>query len=63
MSNLIRKVILTDATFMNCFHDATEYQVEISIPDNVTGEEEDKIVQRTINKIRKILGINEIQEW
>ena len=34
MSNLIRKVLLTDATFMNFYCDSKLYDYEISIPDN-----------------------------
>lgn len=63
VSNLIRKVTIGEAIFINCFHDVKEYEIEISIPDNTIGNEEDKIVQGTINKIRRILGLNEIKEW
>ena len=59
ISNLIRKVLLTDVTFMNFYSDSNEYHYDISIPDNVTGEEEDKIVLETYNKIRRILGLKE----
>ena len=62
MSNLVRKVMLTDATFMNGFHDSEEFHYEISTPDNIPGEEEDRIVLDTYNKIRRILGLKE-QDW
>ena len=61
VSNLVRKCLIRDATFMNCFNDSKEYEYNISIPDNASGEEEDKIVQGTVNKIRKILGLEEVQ--
>lgn len=61
VSNLIRKVMVGDAIMINCFHDAKEYEVEISVPDNASGEEEDKIVQESINKIRRILGLEEVE--
>jgi hypothetical protein len=61
VSNLIRKVMVSDAIMINCFHDAKEYEVEISVPDNASGEEEDRIVQGSVNKIRKILGLNEVE--
>ena len=60
-SNLIRKSIVGEAIFINCFHDVREYEIRISIPDNITGDDEDEIIQDMINKIRKILGINEIR--
>lgn len=59
LSNLIRKVLLTDATFMNFYSDSNEFNYGISIPDNISGEEEDKIVLNTYNKIRRILGLEE----
>jgi hypothetical protein len=61
VSNLIRKVTVGDAIMINCFHDVKEYEVEISVPDNASGEEESKIVQGSINKIRRILGLEEVE--
>ena len=61
MSNLIRKVLIREATFMNGSTDVEEYHCFISIPDNISGEEETKLVQGNFNKIRKILGLNEIE--
>ena len=63
ISNLIRKIVLRDATLMNCYPDSKEYDVEITILENASSEEEDEIVRNTHNKIRKILGVNEIKEW
>jgi len=59
MSNLIRKVLLTDATFMNFYHDSNEFHCSISIPDNLSGDEEDQILIDTYNRIRRILGLEE----
>ena len=59
MSNLIRKVLLTDATFMNFYCDSKLYDYEISIPDNTKSAEESQIVLDTYNRIRRILGLEE----
>ena len=59
MSNLIRKVLLTDATFMNFYHDSNEYRYDISTPENISSDEEDKVVLDTHNRIRRILGLEE----
>lgn len=62
MSNLIRKILLTDATFMNFYCDSKLYNYEISIPDNASSEEENQIVLDTFNRIRRILGLEEQTE-
>ncbi|MCH7560601.1 MAG: hypothetical protein IIC67_04390 [Thaumarchaeota archaeon] len=62
MSNLIRKVLLTDATFMNFYSDSNEFRYCISTPDNLFGDEEDKILIDTYNRIRRILGLQEQSE-
>jgi len=62
VSELIRKVLLNDATFMNFYHDSKLYDYEISIPDGTSSEEEDQIVLHTHNKIRRILGLKENDE-
>lgn len=62
VSNLIRKVMISEAIFLKCFHDVNEYEVEISVPDNASSREEDTVVKGTINKIRKILGLKEVEE-
>jgi len=59
MSNLIRKVLLTDATFMNFYSDSNEFHYGISTPNNLSGNEEDKILIDTYNRIRRILGLEE----
>lgn len=60
VSNLIRKVVIGEAIFINWKNDK-EYEHGIHVPHNVSGEEETQIVEGTCNKIRKILGLNEIQ--
>ncbi len=62
MSNLIRKVLLTDATFMDFYHDSNEYHYDISIPDNANSEESSQIALDTFNHIRRILGLKEQTE-
>ena len=61
VSNLVRKAMVRHVTFMDGFHDSKEYEVGISIPDNTTGEEETSIVQNTINKCRRILGLEQVE--
>lgn len=61
VSNLIRKIMIRQATFMDGSDGVAEYRCQILIPDNVSGQEEIKIVQDTYNKIRKILGLGEIE--
>jgi len=61
VSNLVRKEMICEATYMKCFGGSKEYECEISVPDGVSGEEEDSIVQNAINKIRRILGMEEIE--
>lgn len=62
VSNFMRKAVIREATFMDGFSDSKEYELEISVPDNVSGDEETKIVQGTFNKVRRILGLEEIDE-
>ncbi|MFZ0184383.1 MAG: hypothetical protein WAL88_06060 [Nitrosotalea sp.] len=61
VSNLIRKVVIGEAIFIHWTNDVKEYNCEISIHDNMCGEEETKIVQETYNKIRRMLGLDEIE--
>jgi len=61
MSNLIRKVMIWDATMMDCFHDSKEFAYSISIPEGVSGEEENRLVETSVNKIRRILDLDEIE--
>ncbi len=57
VSNLIRKVVIGEAIFINWSHDCKEYEYQMSIPADVSGDEETRIVQETYNKIRKIFVI------
>ena len=61
MSNLIRKVMIREAIYLNCFGGPKEYSCDISVPDNISSEEDDEILKNTVNKIRRILGIEEIE--
>ena len=61
MSNLIRKVMIREAIFLNCYGGPKEYECNISIPDNASGEKEDEIMQNSINNIRRILGLEEVE--
>ena len=61
MSNVIRKVMIKEAIFLNCFGGPKEYECNISIPDNTSGEEEDEIMQNSINNIRRILGMPKME--
>ena len=62
VSNLIRKVLISESTFYNCFGGPKEFQCGISIPEDCSSEEEDKIVKNTYNRSRQILGFEEIDE-
>ena len=61
VSNLVRKAMIRHATFMDGFKDYDEYRVGVSVPENVTGEEETRIVQNAHNKVRRILGLEEVE--
>jgi len=61
VSNLIRKAMIRDATLCDSFNDGHEYQYSMSIPEEVSGQEEDKIAEANYNKIRRILGWKEIK--
>ena len=61
ISNLIRKVVIGEAIFINWINDGKEYEHGITVPHITSGDEETQIVQGTYNRIRKILGLNEIE--
>lgn len=46
---------------MDGFRDYDEYRVGVSIPENASGEEETQIVQNAHNKVRRILGMEEVE--
>ena len=60
VSNIIRKSIIRQATFMDGGEEHHEYHLSIMIPESISGNDETMIVQNTHNKIRRILGLNEI---
>ena len=62
MSNLIRKVMIREAIYLNCFGGPKEYECGFSFPNNLSGEEENEMFKNSLNKIRKTLGIEEISE-
>ena len=62
ISNLIRKVLISEATFLQGFGGPKEYDCRIRIPDDCSGEEEEKIVKDAYNRSRRILGFEEITE-
>ena len=61
VSNLVRKAMIRHVTFMDGFKDYDEYRVGVSIPENVSGEKETQTVQNAYNKVRRILGLEEIE--
>ena len=61
VSNLVRKAMIRHITFMDGFEDHLEYRVNVSVPDNTTGEEEMQILQNAHNKVRRILGMEEVE--
>ena len=62
MSNLIRKLLIKDATFYNAFGGPKEFECGIITPENCSSEEENKIVKEAYNHSRMILGFEEIDE-
>jgi len=62
ISNLIRKVLIKESTFMNGFGGSSEYECNIIITGDASGEEESKIVKDTYNHSRRILSFEEIDE-
>lgn len=61
VSNLVRKAMIRHVTFMDGFEDHLEYRVDVSVPDTSTGDEEAQIIQNVYNKVRRILGLEEIE--
>jgi len=62
VSNLIRKVLISEATFLHGFGGPKEYDCGIRSPENCPSEEEDKIVKDAYNRSRRVLGFEEIDE-
>ena len=53
-SNLIRKVMIREAIYLNCFGGPKEYECSFSFPDNISGNEENEMFKNSVNKIRRI---------
>ena len=62
ISNLIRKVLIKEATFMNGFGGSSEYECGILIPEGTSNEEDEKITKEAFNRSRRILCFEEIDE-
>ena len=62
VSNLIRKVLISEATFLHGFGGPKEYDCGIRTPEDCSDEEDDKIVKDSYNRSRRILGFEEIDE-
>jgi len=62
ISNLIRKVLISEATFLHGFGGPKEYDCGIRTLDDCSSEEEDKIVKDAYNRSRRILDFEEIDE-
>ncbi|MHA7646654.1 hypothetical protein [Nitrosopumilus sp. S4] len=58
-SNMIRKCLISEATFRNFYGDASDYTFEIETSHCLTGEEENQFVLNTYNRIRQILGLKQ----
>jgi hypothetical protein len=54
--------MIREAIWLNGFGGPKEYECEFLIPDNISGKEENEIFKNTLNKIRRILGIEEVDE-
>jgi len=62
VSNLIRKVLISEATFLHGFGGPKEYDCGIRTPEDCSDEEDDTIVKDTWNRSRRILGFEEIEQ-
>jgi len=62
VSNVIRKTVLNQAVFSYCYGDAKEYDCWYDVPENLSGEEENKFLLEKLNRVRRILGLKEQDE-
>lgn len=62
ISNLIRKVLIKEATFMVGFGGSPEYECDILTPEGCSSEEDTEITKEAFNHARRILGFEEIDE-
>lgn len=63
VSNLTRKILIANATMLDGGwpEEHTEYEHAWFIHDNISSEEEDKMIENYVNKVRTILGWKEIK--
>ena len=63
MSNIIRKVMIAEATMLNggWAEEHPEYEYEIRMQENMSSDEEVKLLEEKINRVRRILGWKEIR--
>jgi len=62
VSNIIRKVLISESTFLNGFGGPKEFECVIITPENCSSEEDDQITKDAYNRSRMILGFEEIDE-
>ena len=62
ISNLIRKVLIKEATFSGGFGGSAEYNCDVIIPDGCSSEEDSKSTKDAYNYSRRVLGFEEIEE-
>ena len=62
ISNLIRKVLIKEATFSGGFGGSGEYNCDVIVPDGCSSEEDSKITKDAYNYSRRVLGFEEIDE-
>jgi len=61
ISNLIRKVLIKEATLSNCFGSSAEYNCDVIVPENCSSQEDEKITKDSYNYSRRVLGFEEIE--
>lgn len=61
-SELIHKIIIQEITFMKnrSTKDSEIYEYHMLVPENISYDEENRIVEANYNKIREILGWKKI---
>jgi len=62
ISNTIRKTVVGEAIFNKMYGDALEYDCNVEIPEEFSGDDESKFLLGKINRIRRILGLKEQDE-
>jgi len=60
ISNLIRKIIISEATFKHGFDGLTDYSCNILTPNGCSSEEEEQTLKNVWNNSRTILGFDKI---